>query len=288
MGLLDFSQFGVKNLYDQPEKKEKAKADSAGNAGAGGNAAAAPKPKTKEEIELELLFPKSYTCPVCGNKFTEKKVRSGKMKLLGTDLMLRARYEQLEPLKYGTAVCHKCGYAALDRFFEGLTAPQKKLISENVTPNYKDQPAPEGIQSYEYALEMHKLALLNAVVKKGRSSERAFICLKMAWLCQSRIENLPEDAPDRDAIIKECQADIKELYKNACEGFATAISTEPFPMCGMDDMTVTYLVAALYMETGEYDKALKMLSEIISSHSAKNTLKDKARDLKEELNNRKK
>ena len=279
MGLLDFSEFGVKkelDLYDHPEKK----------GGAGG--AAAQKPKTKEEIELELLFDKSYDCPVCGNKLTEKKVRSGKIKLVGSDYMLRARYEQLEPLKYGTVTCHKCGYAALDRFFTSLTSPQINLIKENVSPNYKDKPAPAGIYSYEYALEMHKLALLNAVVKKGRASERAFICLKMAWLCQSWIESLSEDAPNRDAIIAECNENMKELYKNACEGFATAISTEPFPMCGMDDMTVTYLVAALYMESGEYDKALKMLSEIIASQSVKNNLKDKARDLKDEIQTRRK
>ena len=279
MGLLDFSEFGVKkelDLYDQPEKK----------GGAGG--AAAQKSKTKEEIELELLFDKSYDCPVCGSKLTEKKVRSGKIKLIGSDYMLRARYEQLEPLKYGTVTCHTCGYAALDRFFTSITSPQINLIKENVASNFKDKPAPNGIYSYEYALEMHKLALLNAVVKKGRASERAFICLKMAWLCQSWIESLSEDNPDRDAIIAECNENMKELYKNACEGFAAAISTEPFPMCGMDDMTVTYLVAALYMECGEYDKALKMLSEIIANPAVKNNLKDKARDLKDEIQNRKK
>lgn len=279
MGLLDFSEFGVKkelDLYDHPEKK----------GGAGGKAA--EKPKTKEEIELELLFDKSYDCPVCGSKLTEKKVRSGKIKLVGSDYMLRAKYEQLEPLKYGTVTCHKCGYAALDRFFTSITSPQINLIKENVSPNYKDKSAPEGIYSYEYALEMHKLALLNAVVKKGRASERAFICLKMAWLCESWIESLAEDDPNREAIIAECNENKKELYKNACEGFSTAISTEPFPMCGMDDMTVTYLVAALNMEIGEYDKALKILSEIIVSQTAKNNLKDKARDLKEEIQNRKK
>ena len=279
MGLLDFSEFGVKkelDLYDNPEQK--------GSAGG----AAAQKTKTKEEIELEVLFDKSYECPVCGNKLTEKKVRNGKIKLLGSDLMLRARYKQLEPLKYQTTTCHICGYAALDRFFTSLTSPQINLIRENVSPNYKDKPAPEGVYTYEYALEMHKLALLNAVVKKGRASERAYICLKMAWLCESWIESLEEDDPDREKIIAECKENLKELYKNACEGFATAISTEPFPMCGMDDMTVTYLVAALYMETGEYDKSLKMLSEIIANQSVKNNLKDKARDLKEEIRNRKK
>lgn len=278
MGLLDFSEFGAKkglSLYDQPEQK------------GGAGRAAAKKAKSKEDIELEALFDKSYTCPVCDNKLTEKKVRSGKVKLIGSDLMLRARYEQLDPNKYGTITCHKCGYSALDRFFEDITTPQQHLIKENVTPTYKDKPAPDGIYSYDYALEMHKLALFNAVVKKSRSSERAYICLKMAWLCQGKLDSLPEDTPNREAVIAECTADRNELYKNACEGFSTAIQTEPFPMCGMDDMTVTYLIAALNMEVGEYDRALKILSEIIVSSKVKSNLKDKARDLRDEIQDRK-
>lgn len=278
MGLLDFSEFGAKkklSLYEDAEQK---------SAGKGAEQKAV---KSKEEIELEALFDKSYTCPICDNKLTEKKVRSGKVKLIKSDLMLRATYEQLDPNKYGTVVCHKCGYAALDRYFEGLTQPQKNLIQENVTPTYKDKSAPEGVYSYDYALEMHKLALFNAVVKKGRASERAYICLKMAWLCQGKIESLPEDTPDRDAVIAQCQADTKELYKNACEGFTTAIQTEPFPMCGMDDMTVTYLIAALNTEIGEYDIALRMLGEVITNSAVKNNLKDKARDLKDEIQSRK-
>lgn len=278
MGLLDFSEFGAKkkiSLFEETEQK---------GAGKGAEQKAV---KSKEDIELEALFDKSYTCPICANKLVEKKVRSGKVKLIKSDLMLRATYEQLDPNKYGTIACHKCGYAALDRYFEGLTQPQKNLIQENVTPTYKDKPAPEGVYSYDYALEMHKLALFNAVVKKARASERAYICLKMAWLCQGKIESLPEDTPDRDAVIAQCQEDTKELYKNACEGFTTAIQTEPFPMCGMDDMTVTYLVAALNTEIGEYDIALRMLGEVITNAAVKNNLKDKARDLKDEIQSRK-
>lgn len=277
MGLLDFSEFGAKKgmeLYDQPVQN-----------GTSGKTAAKKK-KTRDEIELEAIFDKSYVCPVCENKFTEKKVRSGKIKLIGSDLMLRARYEQLDPTKYGTVTCHKCGYSALDRFFEGITTPQQHLVKENVTPNYKDKPAPEGIYSYDYALEMHKLALFNAVVKKSRTSERAYICMKMAWLCQGKLESLPEDEPNYDAVVAECKANMKELYKNACDGFSTAIQTEPFPMCGMDDMTVTYLLAALNMEIGEYDRALKILSEIIVNSKVKSNLKEKARDLRDEIQER--
>lgn len=277
MGLLDFSEFGLKgeeiSLYDKPQSQ--------------GTNAPVKKVKTKEEIEEEALFDKSFTCPVCDFKLTTKKVRSGKVKLIGSDLILRAKYEQLDPTKYGVVSCPNCGYTALDRFFEGITLPQQRLVKEKVTPNFRYNPEPDGIYTYDYALELHKLALFNAIVKKSRTSERAYICLKMAWLCQGKLESLSPDAWNYEKEAAECKANMKEMYKNACEGFLSAIESEPFPMCGMDDMTVTYLLAALNMEIGEYDKAMKILSEIILSTKVKGNLKEKARDLRDEIQDRK-
>lgn len=280
MGILSsFKEFGFKeekmDLYENAEQKA-------------AKATAAKVEKTKEDIEADALFEKSYTCPVCDAKISCKKVRSGKLKLIGTDFLLRAKYEQLDPAKYGVIVCHSCGYAALDQFFSQITAPQQKLVKEGITPNYKDTPEPEECYSYDYALETHKLALLNAMVKKARNSEKAYICLKMAWLCQGKAETLPEDTPNRAEVLAEIEKDRKELIQNACEGFSKAMETEPFPMCGMDDMTVLYLVAALEMEIGEYEKAQKILSEVIVKAGGNSRLKNKALDLKEEIASRKK
>ena len=54
-------------------------------------------------------------------------------------------------------------------------------------------------------------------------------------------------------------------------------------MCGMDENTVDYLLAALAMEFGDYFDASKLLSKLITSYSVSNRLKDKARDAKEVL-----
>ena len=56
-----------------------------------------------------------------------------------------------------------------------------------------------------------------------------------------------------------------------------------YPMCGMDEMTVDYLVAALAMDIGQYDVATKMIAAILTSTSATPRIKDKARDMKDEL-----
>lgn len=280
MGILsDFKEFGFNdsaNLFATAEEK--------------GEKAATQKKqkKTPEEIEQESLFDKSYTCPVCGNAFTAKTVRTGKIKLEGSDIDLRPKYQQMDPLKYDAIVCHKCGYAAISRYFGTITPPQAKLIQENISADYKDTPEPEGIFDYDYALAIHKLALLNAVVKKARASEKAYICLKMAWLCRGKAESLPESTENYEEIIRQCKANEKELLSNACQGFSAAVESESGDICGMDEITTDYLVASLKALTGDFETAMKLLSGVMVDHNANARIKEKARDLKEEIQKRRK
>ena len=58
---------------------------------------------------------------------------------------------------------------------------------------------------------------------------------------------------------------------------------EDFPMCGMDEYTVDYILAALAMRFGDENIAKKLVAEILVSKTASAGIKDKARDLKEEL-----
>ena len=124
-GLSEIGLGGLENMevYEQPEDKEAEKQ-------------AEEKPEVKEET---FLFDKSYECPVCYQGFKAKTVRSGKLRSLGTDRDLRPLYDQMEPLKYDVVICPHCGYAALTRFFGGLTAGQIKAIKEglNLLPGTK-------------------------------------------------------------------------------------------------------------------------------------------------------
>ena len=75
----------------------------------------------------------------------------------------------------------------------------------------------------------------------------------------------------------------KEYLENALEGFITARQTEGFPMCGMDETTMDYLIAVLALECEQYDLSLKVLSGVISSREANARVKEKARDVREVL-----
>lgn len=242
------------------------------------------KKKTAAVTESDFLFEKTYVCPVCDKEFHSKKIRTGKVKLLAADTDLRPKYQYVDCLKYDAVVCPHCGYAALDRFFKFMMPAQARLIRENISSNFKGLPPTENIYTYDDALERHQLALLNTVIKKAKESERAYTCLKMAWICRGKAESLPEDTPKREEQIKELQEQEKELLENAYTGFETAFSKETFPMCGMDEITVSYLLAELARRIGHYEESSRWISRVLISREANERIKNRAREIKELLN----
>lgn len=267
-------KFGLGKL----EKMEVFEEDTKKKAGSGEKA---EKPKVTEE---DLLFDKTFTCPVCDEEFHSKMIRTGKVKLLSADTDLRPKYQLVDSLKYDALVCPNCGYAALSRFFKFMMPAQAKLIRENISKNFSGLAPTGNIYTYDDAIARHQLALANAVVKKAKTSEKAYTCLKMAWLYRGKAESLPSDTPDYDNVIKELKKSEKELLENAYDGFLSAFSKEAFPMCGMDELTVTYLVADLARRIGKYEESSRWISKVLASRQANERIKNRAREIKELLN----
>ena len=272
-GLLSgLEQFGLSNLenmdlYETPKKEEK---------GSDGKA-----PQTVQE--QDFLFDKSFTCPICDKEFKARTVKIGKAKLAGSDLDLRPRYEQIDLLKYDIIMCPYCGYAALSRFFKFVTSPQAKNIKKTISATFKPQKETKEIYTYDEALERYKLTLANAIVKQTRSSEKAYICLKTAWLLRGKAEHLDKNLPDYEEQKKQCEDEENEFLRNALDGFLAARQTESFPMCGMDEPTVDYLIAVTAMRFEQYDVSSRLITGILTSPTANPRMKDKARDVKEML-----
>ncbi len=276
-GLLSgLEAFGLKGLdkvddiYDKAKKEEEARR-------------AEEIKKDPVLAEQELLFEKSYTCPICDTEFKSRTVKIGKAKLLGTDLDLRPKYESVDMLKYDIILCPHCGYAALSRYFKFLTAPQAKLIKENISSTFKPMKEQGTIFSYEEALARYKLTLANAIVKRAKASEKAYICLKTAWLLRGQGESLKKEDADYDKKKAEISQEEEEFLRNSLEGFLSARQTESFPMCGMDEVTVDYLISVIAMRFEQFDISSRLIAGILASHTASPRMKDKARDIKEML-----
>ncbi|HHU73516.1 MAG TPA: DUF2225 domain-containing protein [Clostridiales bacterium] len=238
-----------------------------------------PVPITEEEV----LFEKTFNCPVCGNDFKSKMVKSGKVKLLTQDTDLRPVFQHVDPLKYDAVVCPRCGYAALNRFFKYLTDTQISLIKSTISASFKGLSGSGDTLSYDEAITRHKLALVNSIVKKSKTSERAYICLKTAWVIRGKIENLSteEETSENQMAIKNLQKEEEEFIQKAYEGFNEAILKEAFPMCRMDESTVSLLIADLARRTHKYEEASRWLSKILVSRNSNERIKEKAREIKD-------
>lgn len=266
---LGFKNVEKVDVFEDNAAKEKKSADGQQEAKA-------------EVLEEDLVFDKSYTCPVCDHEFKSKMVRTGKVRLAGADSDLRPKYLVVDSLKYDAILCPQCGYAALNRYFNFVMSNQAKNIREKISATFTYPPEQNSIYTYDDALMRHKMALLNTVVKNGKNSERAYTCLKMAWLCRGKREMILE-GEHTDEEVKALLEEEKELLTNAFEGFEAAFGKEDFPMCGMDEYTMMYLLAELARRTDKPDEAKRYVSKVLVARGANKRIKEKAYELKELL-----
>lgn len=266
-------EFGLNNLsninvYEEKEKEEKKNSK---------------KSSKKTFSEEDFLFDKTYKCPVCDTEFKSKMVKTGRVKLHSLDTDLRPRYLQVDPLKYDAILCPSCGYAALNRFFKYVTNSQAEQIKKNISVNYKYSPEAGDIYTYDDAIARHKMALVNSIVKKSKVSERAYTCLKTAWVIRGKAESLPANTPNYKEEMAKLKKDEMGFITNAYEGFSEAFMKETFPMCGMDENTIMLLVAELARKIGKSDESSRWVSRILISRDANERIKEKARDIRDLL-----
>ena len=257
------------DVYEKEDKKEEKKD--------------ADVEKAAEVSEADLKIDKTYDCPVCGGKFKAKTVKTGKVKLIAADSDLRPKYQLVDSLKYDVIACTYCGYAALNRYFNYMTSTQARMIKQNISENFNGLTSDGDIVTYDEAITKHKLALANTVVKHAKASEKAYTCLKTAWLLRGKAETLPADTKDIDKELEELAKEEREFLENAYNGFLEAFPKEMFPMCGMDENTVCYLVAELARRIGKYEDASRWVARVLASRNANDRIKEKSRELKERI-----
>ena len=241
--------------------------------------------------ETDYLFLKSFECPICDAKFKFPVLKSGRARRMEPDVDLRSKCEHIDPYKYDTASCPKCGFTAMQRYFGHLLPTQRKIIQEQLCQKIQVFPVSEFKEireiDYDTAIELYKLSLYGTIIKRGAMSEKAYSCLKISWLLRGKMEMLVADDIDKNKEeILRCRADYQSFYVQAFEGFVKAMSSENYPMCGMDQNTVDLLIAAMAYNLGKYDYASRFVSELIVSRTVGSNVKKRARDLKERISDK--
>jgi uncharacterized protein (DUF2225 family) len=118
------------------------------------------------------------------------------------------------------------------------------------------------------AIETHQMALLNAVTIQAKDSDKAMICLKLSWLYR----------------IKNDEQREKKFQQHAQLGFTKALESERFPVFGLDETSLEYLIGEIYRRLGDNSNALLWFSKVLSSREAKSKIKDMARNQKDAIN----
>ncbi len=250
--------------------------------------------------EEDFLYDKTFECPVCGKRFKQRMIRAGKAKLLAQDRDLRPVYEHIDVAKYDVILCGSCGYAVLPRFYGSLPRTYRDLIRKNISTKFNNPNLSGSIITYEQALTRYKMALLNAVVRHGKNSEKAYICLKTAWLLRNMQDDLEKkNIPESDKLktLTLYRTQEREYLKNAREGFVKARAEEVPPFAagpgsdkGLNTSTLDYLIGILGFEsdTAEAD-SYRILQEIVNSGQATKFQKENASEviviLKEKIKN---
>ncbi|MFV0465157.1 MAG: DUF2225 domain-containing protein [Lachnospiraceae bacterium] len=239
--------------------------------------------KQRESIdETEFLYDKTIKCAVCEKSFAVKIVKNGRLKRMQPDFDLRPRFENIDTLKYDIYSCPHCGYSAMPKYFDHLTPGQISLVKTQITDNFiaTGKKEPDKF-TYDEVISRYKLSLYCSVVKRSSISEKAYTCLKLAWVCKAKSEEMIIETEADKATLEELQKTFEEFYKEAYEGLQKAVANESYPICGMDMFTMDYLLAAMACHFHEYTVASKLISNILMSKTADRRMKNKALDLKE-------
>lgn len=223
----------------------------------------------KNNIE-QHLYDKTVTCPICSNEFTVKcaKINSPRIKSKDSDFFIH--YSVINPYFYDIWICNQCGYAAPKKEFPKIKSSEKNSLIKNLAPKWKPRTFPL-IQNEETALERYKLALLTATFTYKDQGYIAFLLLKIAWMYR---------------LLQDTENEISFLQQSL-KCFEKAFINEPFPICGLQRDSLTYLIGELYRRIGDDTNALSWFSKVITTIGASQKVKELARDGKDLISSKK-
>ena len=210
----------------------------------------------------EALYDKEILCPVCNKKFKTKKVRSKYVKTLKRDADFCIHYKDVNPLYYSAFVCPHCGYASTEKNFGKLTIAQKSMIKTKISSRWNGK-SYSNERSFNDAIEVHKLVLLNYNVSEFPNSEKGKLCLKLAWFYRY-IESEKEF----------------EYLKYAVNFLENAYTSEHIDDDPQNEVNILYLLGELNRRLGNYSKSIQWFQITLKNSNIKNfpTIEKLARD----------
>ena len=222
----------------------------------------------------QYTFTVEKKCPVCGETTRVVKVKS---KLLAerTDEDFCVHYKDFNPYFYKIWFCEHCGFAADEKTFLGsIPLTHKRKIQEFLNSRklglkfVEERQVPDAVASF-------KLAIFYAELTGQSLAKRAGLYLELGWIYRASEEKERED----------------EMLERAISLYDRSLMTERYPINGLSDNTVIYLIGAIYYRLHDFEKSTQYLSRIIGDQRIRDediVLYKRARDLWQRVREEKK
>ncbi len=247
------------------------------------NKAAEKQIEEKEPEEKDFIVTKHARCPVCNKAFPYLALRPSSLRKLEPDPDLRPRYKYIDILKYGVILCPQCGYASLAKGFKNVSDVQAGRLKTALDGKFNpiDSEPPETYTRMD-AIDRYKLALVSAMAKIVKMSEKSYICMRISWLLRDEIEELKTLTSDQ-SMIESVKAEMDGFYKQAYNGFMQSVAKETPPYCGIASSSMSYILAYMAGYFKDYAIASKYIYELLGSKATSKQLRMKTEELKQKL-----
>ena len=222
----------------------------------------------------QYTFTVEKKCPICGETTRVVKVKS---KLLAerTDEDFCVHYKDFNPYFYKIWFCEHCGFAADEKTFLGsIPLTHKRKIQEFLNSRklglkfVEERQVPDAVASF-------KLAIFYAELTGQSLAKRAGLYLELGWIYRASEEKEREG----------------EMLERAISLYDRSLMTERYPINGLSDNTVIYLIGAIYYRLHDFEKSTQYLSRIIGDQRIRDediVLYKRARDLWQRVREEKK
>lgn len=204
--------------------------------------------------EVKELYDKEVDCPVCKNKFTTKKVRTSRLRLLKRDEDFLNYYNVESPIKYNIFVCPNCGYSNYENKFNEIRYIEIDLIKKNIWPKWHKRDF-GGVRSLDKSIEAYKLALITSTLLNSSKLQLGNLCLNIAWLYRLK--------QDKKIEIEE------RFLQLARNNFIEVYNNESLVGSNMDDGKLSYLIGELSRRIGDKKNALSWFNTCLRLNSTK-------------------
>lgn len=198
--------------------------------------------------QLVPLYDKKYTCSMCGNSFTTKKVRSRFVKVLRFDTDFAPLYADgyENPNLYYINVCPDCGYSFTDDFSSYFPPGTKQVIQEKICCQWVPHNYGEKRTTLE-AVNTFKLAAYSSMLKKEKHIVTAGLYIRIAWLYRL-IENHDQEM---------------RFLKLALKEYTESYSTGDYKGTQVSELRLIYLIGELSRRIGCTHDAVRFFSKVI-------------------------